>query len=49
VIRRCAAFVNTHIKRLEAGGAKLKAGLTVADFFVLRASSLLPQAYIYLG
>jgi hypothetical protein len=36
-------------KRLEAGGAKLEAGLSVADFFVLRASSLLPQAYICLG
>jgi hypothetical protein len=35
--------------RLEAGGSKLEAWLTVADFFKLRASSLLPQAYICLG
>jgi hypothetical protein len=35
--------------RLEAGGSKLEARLTVADFFKLRASSLLPQAYICLG
>jgi hypothetical protein len=35
--------------RLEAGGWKLEACLTAADFFKLRASSLLPQAYDRLG
>jgi hypothetical protein len=35
--------------RLEAGGSKLEAWLAVVDFFKLRGSSLLPQAYICLG
>jgi len=35
--------------RLEAGGSKLEAWLTAANLFELRASSLLPQAYIRLG
>jgi hypothetical protein len=33
----------------HAIGWKLEAWLTVPDFFELRASSLLPQAYICLG
>jgi hypothetical protein len=37
------------LNRLEAGGSKLEAWLTVADFFKLRAASLLPQAYICPG
>jgi hypothetical protein len=47
MIRRCAAFVNAHMQ--SAGSSKLEAWLTVPDFFELRASSLLPQAYICLG
>jgi hypothetical protein len=35
--------------RLETGGSKLEALLTVSDFFEIRASSLLPQAYTCLG
>jgi hypothetical protein len=35
--------------QLEAGSSKLEAWLTAADFFKLRASSLLPQAYICLA
>jgi hypothetical protein len=37
------------LNRLEAGGSKLETWLTVADFFKLRAASLLPQAYICHG
>jgi hypothetical protein len=33
----------------SAGSSKLEAWLTVAAFFELQASSLLPQAYICLG
>jgi hypothetical protein len=39
VIRRCAAFVKLTCNRLEAGGSKLEAWLTVADFL-----SFEPQA-----
>jgi len=35
--------------RLEAGGSKLEAWLKAVNLFELRASSLLPQAYIRFG
>jgi len=38
-----SAFINAHMQ--SAGSFKLEAWLTVPDFFELRASSLLPQAY----